>query len=142
MKTAFDIIQYKGNTVWSVGPDDSILHALGVMAEHEIGAVLVLDGDQIVGILTERDYARKVVLAGLSSRESPVADVMTQAVICISPDTTTDECLALMTDRRVRHLPVIDHSALIGLVSIGDLVRATIAEQEHVIEQLQHYIAG
>jgi IMP dehydrogenase len=112
------------------------------MAEHEIGAVLVLDGDQIVGILTERDYARKVVLAGLSSRESPVADVMTQAVICISPDTTTDECLALMTDRRVRHLPVIDHSALIGLVSIGDLVRATIAEQEHVIEQLQHYIAG
>jgi CBS domain-containing protein len=142
MRTAYDIIQYKGGTVWSVNPSDTVLHALGVMAEHEIGAVLVLEGERIAGILTERDYARKVVLAGRSSKESPVGDVMTAAVICVSPDRTTDECLALMTDKRVRHLPVVDHKALIGMVSIGDLVRATIAEQEHVIEQLQLYIAG
>jgi CBS domain-containing protein len=142
MRTAYDIIQYKGGTVWSVSPSDTVLHALGVMAEHEIGAVLVLDGERIAGILTERDYARKVVLAGRSSKESPVVDVMTAAVICVSPERTTDECLALMTDKRVRHLPVVDHKALIGMVSIGDLVRATIAEQEHVIEQLQLYIAG
>lgn len=142
MRTAYDIIQYKGGTVWSVKSSDTVLHALGVMAEHEIGAVLVLDGERIAGILTERDYARKVVLAGRSSKESPVGDVMTAAVICVSPERTVDECLALMTDKRVRHLPVVDHKALIGMVSIGDLVRATIAEQEHVIEQLQLYIAG
>jgi CBS domain-containing protein len=142
MRTAYDIIQYKGGTVWSVSSSDTVLHALGVMAEHEIGAVLVLDGERIAGILTERDYARKVVLAGRSSKESPVGDVMTAAVICVSPDRTIDECLALMTDKRVRHLPVVDHKTLVGMVSIGDLVRATIAEQEHVIEQLQLYIAG
>jgi CBS domain-containing protein len=142
MRTAYDIIEYKGGTVWSVSSSDTVLHALGVMAEHEIGAVLVLDGERIAGILTERDYARKVVLAGRSSKESPVGDVMTAAVICVSPDRTIDECLALMTDKRVRHLPVVDHKTLVGMVSIGDLVRATIAEQEHVIEQLQLYIAG
>jgi CBS domain-containing protein len=142
MRTAYDIIQYKGGSVWAVSPTDTVLHALGVMAEHEIGAVLVLDGERIAGILTERDYARKVVLAGRSSKESPVGDVMTAAVICVAPDRTIDECLALMTDKRVRHLPVVDHKTLIGMVSIGDLVRATIAEQEHVIEQLQLYIAG
>lgn len=142
MRTAYEIIQHKGGTVWSVNPSDKVLHALGVMAEHEIGAVLVLDGERIAGILTERDYARKVVLAGRSSKDSPVGDVMTSAVICVAPERTIDECLALMTDKRVRHLPVVDHKTLIGMVSIGDLVRATIAEQEHVIEQLQLYIAG
>jgi CBS domain-containing protein len=142
MRTARDIIQYKGNTVWSVEPGDTVLHALGVMAEHEIGAVIVLNGEQIVGILTERDYARKVVLAGRSSKASPVADVMTKSVICVAPERTIDECLALMTDKRVRHLPVVDQKQLVGMASIGDLVRARIAEQEHVIEQLQHYIAG
>lgn len=142
MRTAQDIIQYKGSTVWSVGPDDTVLHALGVLAEHEIGAVIVLDGDKIIGILTERDYARKVILSGRSSRDSRVRDVMTDTVICVSPDRTIDECLALMTDKRVRHLPVIDNKTIAGMVSIGDLVHATIAEQEHVIEQLQHYIAG
>jgi len=142
MRTAQDIIHYKGSTVWSVGSDDTVLHALEVMAEHEIGAVIVLDGDKILGILTERHYARKVILAGRSSRDSRVGDVMSDAVICVPPDRTIDECLALMTDKRVRHLPVIDHKQIVGMVSIGDLVRARIAEQEHVIEQLQHYIAG
>ena len=142
MNTAKDILQYKGTDVRSVKPDDTVLHALGVMAEYEIGAVVVLDALELVGILTERDYARKVVLLGRSSRDSAIRDVMTEDVICVSPGTTVDQCLALMTDKRVRHLPVIEADQLIGLVSIGDLVRARIAEQEQVIEQLQHYIAG
>lgn len=142
MRLAKDIIRYKGSTVHAVGADDTVLHALGVMAEHDIGAVVVFDGDRLAGILTERDYARKVVLAGRSSRESAIRDVMTHQVICVTPDRTIDECLALMTDKRVRHLPVMERDRVVGLVSIGDLVRARIAEQEHVIEQLQHYIAG
>ena len=142
MRTASDILQYKGSKVWSVGPDDTVLHALGVMAEQEIGAVLVLEGERVVGILTERDYARKVVLAGRSSKNSAIREVMTHDVICVEPERTIDECLGLMTDERVRHLPVIDGRRVAGLISIGDLVRATIAEQEQVIEHLQHYIAG
>jgi CBS domain-containing protein len=112
------------------------------MAEHEIGAVIVLDGDKLVGILTERDYARKVVLVGRSSRESPIRNVMTPSVICVPPEQTIDHCLALMTNKRVRHLPVAVQQRVVGMISIGDLVRATIAEKEQVIEQLQHYIAG
>jgi CBS domain-containing protein len=119
-----------------------VLHALGVMAEREIGAVIVVEDIKLVGILTERDYARKVVLAGRSSKESAIREVMTAEVICVPPSRTIDECLALMTDKRVRHLPVVEHKRVVGLVSIGDLVRARIAEQEQVIEQLQHYIAG
>ncbi|MGD8340341.1 MAG: CBS domain-containing protein [Gammaproteobacteria bacterium] len=142
MRTARDILQFKGSTVWSVSPDDTVLHALGVMAEKEIGAVLVLEANHVVGILTERDYARKVVLAGRSSKQSAIREVMTHDVICIEPERTVDECLAIMTDERVRHLPVVESKRVAGLVSIGDLVRATIAEQEQVIEHLQHYIAG
>ncbi len=142
MRTASDIIEYKGSKVWSVSPDDTVLHALGVMAEHEIGAVLVLEGENVIGILTERDYARKVVLAGRSSKNSAIREVMTHDVICVEPEKTIGECLALMTEERVRHLPVIEGKRVAGLVSIGDLVRATIAEQEQVIEHLQHYIAG
>jgi CBS domain-containing protein len=142
MRTAIDIIRYKGSRVWSVGPDETVLHALGVMAEHDIGAVVVLDGDKIIGILSERDYARKVVLAGRSSRESAIRDVMTKGVICVSPEESVEGCLAIMTEKRVRHLPVLDNRRLAGLISIGDLVHATIEEQEQMIEQLQHYIAG
>ena len=142
MRTVRDILQFKGETVWSVGPDDTVLHALGVMAEHEIGAVLVLEGDAVLGILTERDYARKVVLAGRSSKQSAIREVMTHDVICVEPERTIDECLAIMSEERVRHLPVLDGKHLTGLVSIGDLVRATISEQEQVIEHLQTYIAG
>jgi CBS domain-containing protein len=142
LQTARDILQYKGGKVWSVKPDDTVLHALGVMAEHEIGAVTVLDGEALVGILTERDYARKVVLVGRSSRDSAIRDVMTTSVICVPPEHTIDQCLTLMTNKRVRHLPVLESKRMIGMVSIGDLVRATISEQEQVIEHLQHYIAG
>ena len=141
MLTAKDILKSKGNTVRSVQPTDTILDALGVMARYDIGAVLVIDGDMLVGILTERDYARKVVLAGRSSKDSQVADVMTH-VVCVSPERSIDECMALMTDKRARHLPVLDHNRVIGLISIGDLVKATIEDREFTITQLQSYIAG
>jgi CBS domain-containing protein len=142
MQTVSDILRTKGDTVVAVSPHDTVLHALGVMAEHEVGAVLVIDGEKLVGILSERDYARKVVLAGRSSKDSRIGDVMTPQVVCVAPERTVDECMALVTDRRVRHLPVVDHKRVIGVVSIGDLVKATIAHQEFTITQLQMYIAG
>ena len=142
MHTAKDILSSKGHDVWSVKPTDTVLEALGVMAEHDIGAVLVLDGDRLVGVLSERDYARKVVLAGRSSKDSQAKDVMTPHVICVAPNRSIDECMALMTNKRLRHLPVIDHKRVIGIVSIGDLVKATIDDQQFTITQLQSYIAG
>jgi CBS domain-containing protein len=119
-----------------------VLAALGIMAEHDIGAVLVLEGDEVAGILTERDYARKVVLAGRSSKDSPVRAVMTADVVCVPPSHTVADCMAVMTERRVRHLPVVEGGRLVGVVSIGDLVKATIDEQEFTINQLKNYIAG
>ena len=142
MTTTHDILRLKGHTVHSVRPDDTVLAALGVMAEHDIGAVLVLEGDQIVGILTERDYARKVALMGRASKDSPVRSIMTADVVCVPPSGTVEDCMGLMTERRVRHLPVVEHGRVIGLVSIGDLVKATIDEQEFTISQLKNYIAG
>lgn len=142
MTTAHDILRYKGGHVHAVRRTDTVLAALGVMAEHDIGAVLVLDGDEVVGILTERDYARKVALAGRSSKDSPVDAIMTHEVYCVPPNHSVGDCMTLMTERRVRHLPVVDNGRLIGLVSIGDLVKATIDEQEFTINQLKSYIAG
>ena len=142
MTTAHDILRFKGQTVHSVRPDDSVLAALVVMAEHEIGAVLVLDGDEIKGILTERDYARKVALVGRASRDSPVRAIMTTEVVCVPPARTVEECMGLMTERRCRHLPVVENGHVVGVVSIGDLVKATIDEQESTINQLKNYIAG
>ena len=142
MRTVNDILREKGSTALSVKPTDTVLDALGVMAEHDVGAVLVQEGDKLVGILTERDYARKVVLAGRSSKDSQIKDIMTTRVMCVAPDRAIDECMALMTDKRCRHLPVLDHKLVVGIVSIGDLVKATIAEQEFTITQLQSYIAG
>jgi CBS domain-containing protein len=112
------------------------------MAEHDIGGVLVMNGEKLVGILTERDYARRVVLLGRASRDSKVADIMTNQVHCIAPERTINECMALMTNNRIRHLPVVDQEQLIGVISIGDVVKATIAEQEFEIAQLQNYISG
>ena len=142
MTTARDILKTKGDTVWSVKPTATVLEALRVMAERDIGAVLVLDGDKLLGILSERDYARKVVLAGRSSKDSQVKDVMTAQVVCVAPGRSIDECMALMTDRRLRHLPVVDQKHVVGVVSIGDLVKATIDDQEFTIAQLQSYITG
>jgi CBS domain-containing protein len=142
MPTAHDILRFKGSSVHCVRPDDTVLAALGVMAEHDIGAVVVLEGGKLAGILTERDYARKVALVGRSSKDSPVRAIMTAAVVCVSPNRSIEECMALMTEQRVRHLPVVENGQVIGLVSIGDLVKATIDEQEFTINQLKNYIAG
>jgi CBS domain-containing protein len=142
MTTAKDIIRYKGQTVHAVRPDDTVLAALGVMAEHDIGAVLVVEGEELLGILSERDYARKVVLLGRASRDSPVRLIMTANVVCVPPNRTIEECMGLMTERRCRHLPVVENGRVIGLVSIGDLVKAMIDEKEFTINQLKNYIAG
>jgi CBS domain-containing protein len=142
MKSVHDILKTKGHEVWSVKPDDTIFDTLKVMADKEVGALLVMDGDKLVGIVTERDYARKVILEGKSSQSSSVSEVMTKQVLCVSPKQTVDECMALMTDKRARHLPVLDHKQVVGIVSIGDLVKAMINEQQIIIEHLQHYISG
>ena len=142
MTTVGQILEEKGNAVWSVRPDDTVFDSIRMMADKGIGSLLVMDDDRLVGIVTERDYARKVILEGKSSKKLAVRDVMTTRVLCVTPDRTVDECMALMTDKRARHLPVLDQKKVVGLVSIGDLVKATIAEQQILIDQLQHYIAG
>ena len=142
MPTAHDILRFKGSTIHCVRPDDTVLAALGVMAEHDIGAVLVLEGNELAGILTERDYARKVVLVGRASKDSPVRAIMTSNVVCVAPERSVEECMTLMTEQRIRHLPVVRNGQVIGLISIGDLVKATIDEQEFTINQLKNYIAG
>lgn len=143
MTTVAQILRSKSdNTVYAIAPEAPVLEAVRLMAERNIGALLVKDGATIVGIVTERDYARKVILLARSSRDTPVRDIMTSNVLCVRPGQTSDECMALMTDRRLRHLPVMEDGRLTGLVSIGDLVKDVIAEQKFVIEQLQHYIAG
>jgi CBS domain-containing protein len=128
--------------VFAVGPADSVYDALRLMAEKNIGAVLVLDRDRIAGILSERDYARKVILHGKSSRETTVAEIMTRDVITIDPTWTAEQCMALMTERRIRHLPVLDRGRLAGIISIGDAVRAVLDEQLQVISSLERYIAS
>lgn len=135
-----DILRDKGREVWTIGPDQIILDALKMMAEKRIGALPVLEGGKLVGIVTERDYARRVALEGRSSRESKVREIMSPKVLCARPEQTVQECMALMSEKRARHLPVIEHKQMIGLVSIGDLVKSIIAEQQFEIEALQHYI--
>lgn len=142
MQTAKDILETKGRDVWSVSPGTLVLDALKTMAEKDVGAVLVCDEGRLLGIFSERDYARKVVLMGRSSRESPVETVMSTHVVCVSPDRSVEDCMELMTDGRLRYLPVLDHKHVVGVVSIGDLVKATIDDRELTISQLQSYIAG
>jgi len=142
MKTIKQLLEEKGAEVWSIGPDASVYDAVALMADKAIGALLVIDGDQTVGLVSERDYARNVVLKGRSSKEIKVSEIMTDRVICIEPGQTVEEGMALMTDKRVRHLPVIEAGNVLGLVSIGDLVKAIISEQKFIIEQLEHYISS
>lgn len=143
MTTVAQILQSKPDqSVHVIAPSASVLQAVKRMAEHGIGALLVMEGEQIVGILTERDYARKVVLQGRSSEATPVRDIMTTTVMYVAPTHTTQECMALMTENRLRHLPVLKDDQLIGLISIGDLVKDIISEQKFIIEQLEHYIRG
>lgn len=140
MKTLSQLLGSNPRKPLAVAPDDSVLLALQVMAEHNIGAVLVMEGDTLSGVLSERDYARKIMLQGKSSKETLVKDIMTTKVIFAQPAQTVNEAMALMTDKRIRHLPVMDGGRLVGLVSIGDVVKETISEQAFVIEQLEHYI--
>jgi CBS domain-containing protein len=142
MKTVKQILDAKGYDVWSVRPTDSVLDTLKLMADKGVGALLVMDGQKLAGIVTERDYARKVILAGKSSETTTVQEIMSSKVLCVTPERTVDECMALMTDKRARHLPVVDQKRVIGVLSIGDLVKAMISEQQILIDQLQHYISG
>lgn len=142
MKTVKDILDVKGHDICSVHTGNSVFDAVKMMAEKGVGSLLVMDGDKLVGIITERDYARKIILEDRSSRETTVGEVMTRKVLCVAPERTIDECMALMTDKRARHLPVVDHKQVVGVVSIGDLVKAMISEQKILIDQLQHYISG
>jgi CBS domain-containing protein len=142
MKVVKDILQDKGPQVWSVAPDATVYDALTLMAEKNIGALVVLEEDRVVGIISERDYARKVILKGKSSKELRVSEIMTRAVFCVRPEQTMDECMALMTDKHIRHLPVLVADRLAGLISIGDVVKAIIAEKEFLIGQLESYITG
>lgn len=142
MKTVRQLVEGKGNAVIAVSSESNVYEALQLMAQHEIGAVLVVDAGRLVGIMSERDYARKVILKGKSSQETPVREIMTERVVYARPETTVDECMALMTSKRVRHLPVMEEERLLGVVSIGDLVKETISEQEFIIRQLENYIHG
>jgi CBS domain-containing protein len=142
METVKDILRTKGHDVWSVAPDATVLEALELMAAKDVGAVLVLDDGSLVGILSERDYARKVILLGKTSKDTPVWEIMTSRVLYVSGDRTIQECLALMTDKRIRHLPVMESDQVIGVVSIGDVGRAIISDQQFMLDQLEHYITG
>jgi CBS domain-containing protein len=140
MKTVRQLLEAKGNRVFSVAPASPVYDALLIMAENRIGALVVLEGEHLVGIFSERDYAREVVLKGKTSRTTPVSDIMSTSVITVSPDHMVDDCMNLMSGKRIRHLPVLENGKVIGVLSIGDLVKETIAYQEFLIKQLESYI--
>ena len=143
MKTAANLLTSKAHqSVHTTTPEASVFDAIKLMADKNIGALVVMEAEQVAGIITERDYARKIVLMSRSSKQTPVREVMTSAVMYVRPDQTSEECMVLMTQNRLRHLPVIDDGRLLGIISIGDLVKDIIAEQRFTIEQLEHYISG
>ncbi len=140
--TISEILNHKGRQTWSIGPEAMVFDAIQLMADKNIGALLVTEGDKLVGILTERDYTRKVALKGKSSKQTAVREILSGQVIHVNPHHTVEECMRLMTDHRVRHLPVLEGDKLAGIVSIGDLVNWIISAQSHTINQLQTYISG
>ncbi|MDW5440965.1 CBS domain-containing protein [Polaromonas sp. SM01] len=143
MTSVVDILKSKGDlVVYSIAPADSVFEAVQLMADKNIGALLVLEHGQVIGIVSERDVARKMVLMARAPKDTPVRDIMTTSVMGVPPQRTSEECMALMTEHRLRHLPVMDAGRLTGLVSIGDLVKDILSEQKFIIEQLEHYIAG
>jgi len=142
MKLVKHLLDSKGREIISIVQDASVFDAIKLMAERSIGSLLVMDGDALKGIVTERDYARKVIIKGRASETTPVADIMTTDLITASPDQTVNECMTLMTRKRIRHLPVIIDSKVAGMISIGDLVQAIISDQQEEIEQLEQYISG
>lgn len=142
MKLVCQLLDSKGRDVISIPPDASVFDAIRLMADHGIGALVVLEEGKLVGIVTERDYARKVILKGRSSQSTTVREIMTTDVVTTSSTQSVENCMNLVTDRRIRHLPVVDDGRLVGLISIGDLVKAIIADQQQAIEELAHYISG
>lgn len=142
MATVRDVLALKGRVVHKIHPNAPVLEALRMMAEHGIGALVVSDGAHLAGIVTERDYARKIILKGRTSPETPVREIMSTMVICARLEQTVEECMAVMTVRAVRHLPVLEHKRVVGIVSIGDLVKNIIDDKQFIIEQLEHYIQG
>ena len=142
MKTVRDILMVKGRDVWTVDLDATVFEALSRMAEKEIGALMVMDGPRLVGIISERDYARKIVLLGRTSPNTLVKEIMTSHVVYTQLEQSIEECMALVTEKRIRHLPVIDEGKLVGVISIGDLVKSIISDQKFIIEQLVRYITS
>jgi CBS domain-containing protein len=142
MQTVGQLLSLKGTDVFSVAPQDSVLRAIEVMATRHVGALLVMSEGSLIGIISERDYARKVILKNRSSHDTPVSDIMTSPAISVTPEDTVRRCMELMTEGRFRHLPVVKAGRVVGMLSIGDLVKAVIQEQTEHIEQLERYIAG
>jgi CBS domain-containing protein len=136
------LLESKEKTVWSISPDASVYEALVLMAEKNVGSLVTLDNGKLVGILSERDYARKVILQKKASTKIPVKEIMSTTVYCVAPDSTIEQCMALMTEKRIRHLPVLKGDELVGIVSIGDVVKAIMSTQEFIIEQLENYIVS
>jgi CBS domain-containing protein len=142
MQTVNQLLKVKGGQIFSLAPTDSVLHAIEIMATRHVGALLVMTQDRLLGIISERDYARKVILKNRSSHDTPVGDIMTANPVTVSPDATVHHCMEIMTEGRFRHLPVVDKGRVVGMLSIGDLVKAVIEDQSQKIEQLERYIAG
>ena len=142
MKNVRDILREKGTAVYSISPDDTVYDALKLMAEKNVGALLVLDGDRLAGLISERDYARKIVLKEKLSRETKVNEIMTTDVLTVTPAVDLDECMELITEKRLRHLPVVENDRVLGIISIGDIVKGILDHKESVIEQLEGYIKG
>jgi len=142
MMTVKQMLEEKGRNVWTIAPDAKLFDALKLMAEKEVGALIVLEKGAVVGIISERDYARKIALLGLLSQDTPVKEIMTLQIYCVHSSNSSEECMALMTDKHIRHLPVIEKNKLVGIVSIGDIVKAILGEQDVMIGHLQDYIMG
>jgi CBS domain-containing protein len=140
MTTVQRLLQHKGHTVWSIPPEASVFEAVQLMADKRVGALMVVDRNELVGVISERDYAREIVLKDRASRDTPVSAIMTQRVLYVRPQQTLEECMALMTERNLRHLPVLDDGRLVGVVSMRDVVKDLISEKEFLIEQLENYI--
>ena len=140
MTTVQRLLQHKGHTVWSIPPDASVFEAVQLMADKRVGALMVVDRNELVGVISERDYAREIVLKDRVSRDTPVSAIMTQRVLYVRPQQTLEECMALMTEKHLRHLPVLDNGRLVGVVSMRDVVKDLIAEKEFLIEQMENYI--
>jgi len=142
MKQISDLLKHKGRDVWSLSPDATVYEAIDQMAQKEVGALLVMEGDKLVGIVSERDYARKVILNGKSSKETPVREIMSYPVVCASPELTVEQTMTLLTEKRIRHLPVVIGEKVVGVISIGDVVRGMIDDRNFHIDQLTKYVTG